>query len=49
MPFFKNCTELKQQPYDGLVIQSADKHQQIAAHEGKKLEMDKQQQRLFST
>ena len=39
--FFLNCTKLKQQqqqPYDGQMIESADKHQQKAAHEGKKLE-----------
>ena len=29
-----------QQAYDDHVIESADKHQQKAAHEGKKLEMD---------
>ena len=40
--FFLNCTKpiQLQQPYDDHVIESADKHQQKAAHEGKKLEMD---------
>ena len=33
-------TEQQQQPYHGHVIESADKHQQNAAHEGKKLKMD---------
>ena len=39
-----------QQPYDDHVIESADKHQQKAAHEGKKLEMDNSNSKdLFST
>ena len=37
--FLLNCTK-QQQSYDEHVIKSADKHQQKAAHEGKKLEMD---------
>ena len=48
--FFLNCTKpiQQQQPYDDHVIESADKHQQKAAHEGKKLEMDNSKD-LFST
>ena len=40
--FFLSCTKpiQPQQPYDEHVIKSADKHQQKAAYEGKKLEMD---------
>ena len=50
--FFLNCTKpiQLQQPYDDHVIESADKHQQKAAHEGKKLEMDNSNSKdLFST